>query len=145
MNKTELELAGAILYKCEGTKLRKDKRYLNGNTFYYAIEFTNSDPELIKLFLEFLRKIIKIDESKIKCEIFGYPDLNIVKLENFWSKITKIPLANFQKTILIKRKNFKFKPNPWGTCKIRYSNKESYKRLNQVIINNLGNASSLIK
>lgn len=119
MNKSDLELIGAILYKCEGTKLRRDKRYPRGKTFYYTIEFTNSDPLLVKLFLRFLRKCVGIDFDQIRCELFLYPDQNVVDLVKKWTKFTGIDIHKFDKSIILKLKNSKFKQNPLGTCKIR--------------------------
>ena len=145
MNRKDLALAGSVLYKCEGTKLRRNKRYPQGNTFYYDIEFTNSDPELVKLFLNFLREIVCINENKLKCEIFGYSDLDLEEIRQFWSLATNIPLANFHKTIVLKRKSNRFKPSQWGTCKIRYSSKAAYLRLDTVITRTLGKELSLIK
>lgn len=141
---TDLELIGSVLYKCEGTKFRKDKRYPNGNTFYYAIEFTNSDPVLIKLFLEFLRKIVKVDEDKIKIELFLYPDHDKIKLNKRWRKITNMPNDNFQKIIDMKQKNAKYRPNPLGTCKIRCNGKNIFMKLNEIIIKRLGPKASLL-
>ena len=70
----ELSIIGAILYSCEGTKLRRDKRRKN-DVYHWVIEFTNSDLRLVKLFVEFLRSIIKIDESRLKGQLFIYDDL----------------------------------------------------------------------
>lgn len=145
MNDTDLELAGSVLYKCEGTKLRRNKRYPKGNTFYYAIEFTNSDPVLIRLFLKFLRKIVKVNEDKIKIELFLYPDHDKIKLSKRWSKITGIPNNNFQKIIDMKQKNAKYRPNPLGTCKIRCNGKNIFMKLSEIIIKRLGSKASLIK
>lgn len=144
MDLTELELAGALLYKCEGTKLRKDKRSSTGNIFYYQIEFTNSDPLLVKLFLRFLREVIKIDKERLKCELFLYPDLDKTAIEAKWSRITSIRKDRFNKTIILKA-NPRFKPNPLGTCKIRYVGKPEYVKMNNVIIKKLGKGASLIK
>lgn len=136
-------MAGLIAYLCEGTKLRKNNKYKN--TYYYSIEFTNSDPVLVKLFIEFLRKIIKIDEPKLKCQIFIYNDLIKEDLEGFWSKITGIKLNNFNKTIILRPKNMTNKLNLRGTCKLRYYNKNAFLKLNELIIKNIGVESNLIK
>jgi hypothetical protein len=145
MDTKNLELAGAVLYKCEGAKLRKDKRYPNGKTVYYSIEFTNSEKYLIKLFLEFLRKIIGVEENKLRCELFLYADMNIEAVERKWQNVVQIPKTQFHKTIIFKTKVSRFKPNPLGTCKIRYTSKEKYIELNRIIIKKLGLAASLIK
>jgi len=128
----ELRIIGSVLYKCEGTQLRRDKRRENA-TYYWVIEFTNSDPKLISLFLLFLRKIIKIDPKKLKGQLFGYGDMNIKRLEDNWSKISGIPMNNFNKTIILTQKNSKYKPNPNGTFKIRYHSKQAFKKLEKVI------------
>jgi len=128
----ELGIIGAILYSCEGTKLRKDKRRKN-DVYHWVIEFTNCDLRLIKLFLKFLRRIIRIDESRLKGQLFIYDDLKKGLLEKKWSINTRIPLDNFNKTIILKNKNEKYKPNPNGTFKIRYHSKEAFKKLDSLI------------
>ena len=96
LTKRDLKIIGAVLYSCEGTKLRRDKRRKN-EIYYWVIEFTNSNPKLIKLFTVFLRKIIKIEENKLKGQLIIYSDIQKKKLEEFWSKISGIPLFNFNK------------------------------------------------
>lgn len=132
----ELSIMGAILYSCEGTKLRRDKRRKN-DIYHWVIEFTNSDARLVKLFLAFLRRVIKIDETRLKGQLFIYDDLKKALLEQQWSGITSIPLSNFNKTIVFKSKNGKYKPNPNGTFKIRYHNKEAFKKPDFLISNTL--------
>lgn len=119
-----------MLYACEGTKARIDKRY---NRLIYAIELTNSDPKIIKTFRMFLDKIIKIDKKRIHGQLFFYPDLNEAKLIKFWSKISKIPASQFNKSICLKEKIGKFKANPLGTFKIRYSCKEDFLKIQKMI------------
>jgi len=145
MTKKELELTGAILYKCEGTKLRRDKRHLNANTFYYQIDFTNSEPLLVKLWLEFLRRILKVKEEKLRVSLHFYDDLDKNKLIKFWSFLTKIPDNQFYNEKSYRAKNLKYKPNPLGTCKIRYIDKKMYLKLNKIIKKKLGDEASLIK
>lgn len=118
----ELSMIGASLYLCEGTK----ERFLKNGRKIFAIEFTNTDPRAVKMFLKFLRKIIGSVESRIKAELFLYPDLNEERLKEFWSKETKITLDRFQKTIILKEKISGFKANPLGTIKIRYSHKKHF-------------------
>lgn len=145
MTNNQLEISGVLLFKCEGLKLRKDKRYPKANVFQYAIEFTNSDPILIKLFLRFLREILEIEENKLKCEIFIYDDLNKLNLEQYWSEITNITKDRFHKTIILKAKNSKYKPNPRGTCKLRYFSKQKFLELNRIVIKHLGKEADLLK
>lgn len=131
MTSKELRLAGALLYACEGTKLRKDSRYKN--TFIYSIEFTNSNPKIVSLFLRFMRKELKIDPAKIKGQLFLYPDLDVARVKKIWSNNTNIPTTQFQKIIMLKTKISRFKPNPLGTFKVRYTNKEKFLLLQSII------------
>lgn len=125
----ELSLLGASLYLCEGTKERSLKR--GGKVF--AVEFTNTDARTINMFLRFLREIIGADESRIKAELFIYPDLNENDLKRYWSDETRISLDRFQKTIVFKQKKSVFKPSPFGTIKIRYSHKEHFLKIKKLI------------
>lgn len=131
MNKRELSLIGASLYACEGTKARRDSR--GKNRWIYSIELTNSDPVIIEVFSLFLRKIIMPDWGRVRGQIFFYPDLDEKKLKKIWSKSSGIPLKQFQKSICLKRKTGKFKSNPLGTFKMRYSCKKDFLRLQQII------------
>lgn len=127
----ELEIIGAMLYVCEGTKARRDFRTKNG--YIYSIELTNSDPRIIKIFSVFLKKIIKADWSRVKGQIFFYPDLNEEDLVFYWSKISNISPSKFQKSICLKSKIGKFKASPWGTFKLRYSCKSDFLKLQSTI------------
>ena len=134
MNSKELTILGTSLYACEGTKARRDFR--SKNRLICSIELTNSDPRIIKSFSLFLKKIIKADWVRVKGQLFIYPDLNEKKLKSIWSKASQIPFSQFQKSIFLKEKIGKFKSNPLGTFKIRYSCKEDFLRL-QIMIENL--------
>ena len=130
MTKNNLKIIGAMLYVCEGTKARLDRRY---NRLLYSIELTNSDPKIIKIFRLFLDDIIKIDKKRIHGQLFFYPDLNENKLINFWSKVSSIPRSQFNQSICLKQKNGKFKANPLGTFKIRYSCKNDFLKIQKMI------------
>ncbi len=125
----DLNIIGASLYLCEGTK----ERLVMKNRKIFAVEFTNTDPRVIKMFMLFLRRIIIPDEERVKAELFLYPDLNEKLLKNYWSKVTNIPLNRFQKTIFFKKKTSLFKHNPLGTIKIRYSHKEHFLKIKGII------------
>ncbi len=129
----DLALIGSSLYLCEGTKARITKRTNGQKQKIFAIEFTNMDPRVISLFLRFLREVIKADEKRIKAELFIYPDHNELKLKEFWAQYTEIPLHRFNKTIKLRQKNLRFKPNPLGTLKIRYSHKEHFLKVQSII------------
>lgn len=130
INQKGLLLLGASLYTCEGTRAR----IIRGTgQKIFAVEFTNKDPRTIGIFLRFLREVVKAEESRIKAELFIYPDHNEDKLKQFWSNITNIPLERFNQTIRLRQKNVKFNPNPLGTLKIRYHHKEHFLLIQNII------------
>ena len=124
-----LRLIGTVLYACEGTKLRIDKR--SGKP-YYAIEFTNSDPKLVRLFVKFLREIIGIQEPKLKGLLLVYDDVNKKETEEFWSNYLKIPLSHFNKTVIHSSKG-RNDLSPTGTFKVRYHSKEKRMFLEKMV------------
>lgn len=129
LTRRDLKILGAALYLCEGTKARK---YPDGRK-YFAVEFTNKDPRVIRIFMKFLREIIVAEEQRVKAQLFIYPDHNEAKLKNFWSSLTNIPKERFNKTIKLEQKSLKFKPNPLGVLKIRYTHKRHYLKVSNII------------
>ena len=141
MNIRELKILGASLYVCEGTKARRD--YRRENRYIHSIELTNSEPKIIKSFSLFLKKIIKADWSRVRGQLFLYPDLNEEKLKLVWSQASSVPLSQFQKSIYLKQKTGKFKPNPLGTFKIRYTCKKDFLKL-QLIIKDMWRGAGVV-
>jgi hypothetical protein len=88
---------------------------------------------------------LNIDENKIKCQIAIYNDIKEEDIKNFWSNCLEIPVCNFNKTIIFKPKNLENKINLRGTCKLRYHDKKTFLKLNELIVNHIGIESSLIK
>lgn len=83
----------AIFYLGEGGKLPHRAGVMLGN----------SDPKVIKIFLNLMRSAYPIDESKFRCTIQCRADQNVENLEKFWSKAVKIPRRNFLKAQIDKR------------------------------------------
>jgi hypothetical protein len=73
------------LYAGEGGK-RDDK-----------ILFANNDPDLIRVFLGWLRRHFEIDESRLRMRLYLHADLDLEAALRFWSDATQIPLSQFQK------------------------------------------------
>ena len=120
LDKDTAKLMLTVLYWAEGGKNRKG-----------ALLFGNSDPLIIKLFLQLLQIIYVIDKRKFRCTLQCRADQNIKKLENFWSKVTGIPLKQFYGARIdprtigkpSKKKNYK------GVCKIDYFSADIYNEL----------------
>ena len=55
----------------------------------------SSDPRIIVIFLELLKKCFAFDLEKVRCTVQCRTDQNIKKLEDFWMGITHIPKRLF--------------------------------------------------
>jgi hypothetical protein len=114
----ELKLIGSALFWAEGGK--RERQHLR---------FANSDPELIKVFLKFCRKVCKIPEEKIKARIHLYPGMDVQKATSFWSAVTGIPPENFYKPqIQVSRasKRKRGRKLPFGTLHLICGNTETF-------------------
>ncbi len=107
--KEELKLYCALLYWCEGTKGERE-----------TVQFTNSDAELIKLFLTLLRKSFVIKEQKFRVALHLHSYHNEKKQNFFWSQLTKIPQSQFRKTYWKPNTKKRIKDNYPGCIKIIY-------------------------
>lgn len=134
MNFSLRQIMGLTIWWTEGTKAYKDKRWKN--VWVSNVDVTNTNPEIIKIFLEFLRKDVKITEERLKLQLQVHDGDNTEELEKFWATLTKIPKSRFNKTIIRPKGNKIGKSQ--GTCKIRYSDKPTYERLikmlNQLLV-----------
>lgn len=123
------QIIGLIIWRTEGTKAYKRKEYKN--TWVYNIDVTNTNSEIIALFLNFLRNDVGLDESRLKLQLQIHDGDNQEEVEKFWSKLTKIPRNRFTKTIIRPTGNKIGKSK--GTCKIRYSDKQKYLVLDSLL------------
>lgn len=106
ISKRELFLIGAVLYWAEGTK---EKETAPGS----GIQFTNSDPRMLKIFLLWLRSVCMIDEEKIHFQVYLHETNNsrVGKVVEYWSKSLKVTENRLNKVyykrnkILTNRKN----------------------------------------
>ena len=62
------------------------------------MQFGNSDPGIIKLFLNLMRECYPIDETKFRCTVLCRADQDANELEKFWRRITDISKKKFYKT-----------------------------------------------
>lgn len=111
ISEERLKVAGTMLYWAEGYK----KNY---------VDFANSDSEMIKIFLKFLRDICRIDESKLKMYLYCHSNQDIGEIKKFWSELAGIPLAQFTKPYIKNGENDKINKMKHGLIHIRYYDKK---------------------
>lgn len=91
-----------------------------------VLMFGNSDPRIIKGWVEILRSTFEIDESKFACQLYLSEGMPEQEYQAYWSSITGIPLDKFQKSGFkkaeavgkIRREGYK------GVCKVIYHSAE---------------------
>ncbi|MEX0910291.1 MAG: hypothetical protein WDZ73_00860 [Candidatus Paceibacterota bacterium] len=122
-----LLILGASLYWGEGTK------YI-GN--YPSLIFTNSDPDMIKSYMKFLRKGLKIKEERIKAGIHLHTNIQEQEARRFWSQISNLPQDIFYivKIISSASKNKRLpKKIPYGMVVIKVNHRQTFYRVKGMI------------
>ena len=105
-----LKTAGLMLYWGEGAKKNS-----------HCVDFANSDPDMILVFLKFLRQIYQINESRLRIYLYSYNSLPTYDLITYWSKLTKIPPSQFSKPYIRPKSELKHDKMQHGLIHIRYS------------------------
>lgn len=112
-----LHVAGCMLYWGEGAKKRN------------VLSICNSDPNLLKLYMKFIRTYYKIDCSSISICITYHTEngLSETDIVNYWISVLKLPLSCVRKSNtripISSKKKYKNKI-PYGVCRVDiYSSK----------------------
>lgn len=97
INKRDLWMIGIAFHWAEGSKERS--RAVN-------LQFGNSDPEMIKVFLRWVERICKISSDNIHFSIYLHKNAasRVNEVKKYWSEITGFPIIKFQKIIWKKHK-----------------------------------------
>lgn len=136
VSSNDLKLIGAALYWAEG-----NQKYRN------QLRFSNSNPEIIKIIMEFFRKVCKINNEKIKGKVHTYPKTNYNKTRDFWTKLTKLPKKNFYKpqTQISKASKRKRNTLPYGTLHLNAGNTESMCKVKGWILGIVKNSKKFMR
>jgi len=82
-----LFIAGVVAYWSEGAKSRE-------------VCFSNSDPDLIRLFISWARRFLGADQSRFSARMHLHAGQDENERREFWARTTGIPLARFGKTFI---------------------------------------------
>jgi len=113
LSNRDLFIGGIAMYCSEGTTSPSNEQ----------VSFSNSDPRMILYMIEWFKKICGVSAGRftIQVRINKIHSKRAGEIERYWSRLTKIPLNQFTKIILIKAKQKKIylKPNDYyGTVRI---------------------------
>ena len=81
-----LRMIGSALYWAEGARTRT-----------HTVLFGNSDPDMIRLMMQFFREVCAVPLSKFRGRVQIHSHLNRKGAELFWSKTSGIPLHQFHR------------------------------------------------
>jgi transcriptional regulator with XRE-family HTH domain len=104
--------AGCMLYWAEGARARN------------SVRFTNSDPEMVRFFVRFLRERFKIDTASISltCNLFADHVEQQREIEEFWLAVADLPESCLRKSSVNVYSKYSQKKRrnklPYGTCRI---------------------------
>ena len=108
----QLKIAGIMLYWAEGT--------LIGST----VDFTNSNPRMVKVFLRFLREVCGVDNTRLRIYLYAYAYQDLGKLKSYWSSLTGVPVSQFTKPyVRIGNPNASGRKLLYGLVHVRYNDK----------------------
>ncbi len=88
-------IASLMLYLGEGDK----------SDIGHSLRISNTDPYVLKIFIEFVKKYCHIPRENIKFWMLGYKDLDIDKCISWWKKELDLKETNMYKTQIITGKH----------------------------------------
>ena len=110
--------AGAALYAGEGRK--------GGG----EVCFANTNPEIMRLFMRWLRTFFDIDESRLRVRLYLHEELDVDESNEFWSDVLGIPLSQFPPTQLVKsRGDYRQSKHIRGCASVRYCDAQTHRRI----------------
>lgn len=100
---------------------------------YHPVVLANSDPQLVSLFIKFLRVVCGVATTDIKAEIRIFKHMDGLKVLKFWQGQTGLPKQNFGKIYYgISISSLGKRPYnrlPFGTISIRVNNTNLFHKI----------------
>jgi hypothetical protein len=114
----ELEAAALMLYSGEGAK--------TGTT----VDFANSDPRILKIFLRFLIDVCQVKKDRMRFYLYCFSDQNSKTLVEWWSRYLRVKGKYFTKPYVRKiNSESRVRSMKYGVLHIRYSDKKLLEKI----------------
>ena len=111
LQSNELWLAGLMLYWAEGAKT-------------YRVSISNSDPDLIKFMVRWLKEVCKVPQDRLRLQLHLHSGQNEQELKEFWPRLTGISLSQFYKSFVKKEgSGHRKKSLYYGTLNLQIGNR----------------------
>ena len=119
LSKRDKFIIGVAMYFAEGEKGDKN------------VSFSNSDPRAIKFMVDWLRYFCNVPEKKFRASLYIHDNLNERKAKQFWSKLIRIPLAQFRKSYIVKNNPHRLRKvkHIYGVLRITVSNTNLHRKI----------------
>jgi hypothetical protein len=116
-------IAGYFLYWAEG-----------GKTTPYTITLSNTDPNMIRAYIKWLR-LIGVPNKKIIIRLHLYMDMSVESEIEYWHKVVKLPLSSFRKSYVKKSKlsELTYTSRGHGTCNVIVQNRDIAEKVHQAL------------
>ncbi|KDN79244.1 hypothetical protein DF19_33965 [Streptomyces olindensis] len=92
----ELFLTGVALYWAEGAKDKVHGRQRREN-----LQFINSDPNVIRFYLRWL-KSLGVEDERLRFRVYIHESADVTGAETFWAELVGVDASTFQRTTLKK-------------------------------------------
>jgi len=110
-----LFISAVVAYWGEGDKLTR-----------HHVRIANTDPEMLKMFVFFLKNHGNISMNKVSLALFIYEDLDDTLCRQYWSE--KVGISKFHKSQVLPSKH-KTRRLPYGTCSVVLTNSYLKKKM----------------
>lgn len=131
LNKRDLLIIGAALYWAEGYKRPVTVNGIIKTS--HRVSLTNSDPDLVAIFIRFLKDICTVPDEKINIWVRYFEHQDPVYLTDFWQKRCGIPLSNFRKTLqtvsISSQRKRSYNSLPFGVVQISVGDTSLYHKI----------------
>jgi len=110
--------AGVALYAGEGSK--RDG----------VVEFTNSDPAMMRFFCAWLRSHFDVDESRLRVSLYLHQGLDLEAASAFWARTTGVPVDQFLKPYrAVPDRGIRGTKHVHGCASVRYSSARTHREI----------------
>ncbi len=98
--------------------------WAEGSKGPHCVEFTNSDPEVARLFVTFLNAYFDVGNRKVRvwCNLFADHMVRQREIEGFWLQVLDLPSDCLRKSTVNRysrcSKRKRTNALPYGTCRI---------------------------
>jgi transposase len=85
LSERELLVAGVALHAGEGAKTEG------------SVSMANTDPQLLRFFVTWLRRCFVVEESRLRCRVYLHEGLDLDAAEAWWASVVDVPRTQFGK------------------------------------------------